>query len=88
LYRDDTGNTELTCTKGTDKYLFAWDVPDMGYQSESDVMGSLLPLVKHMQSLSYKCKVYINKSIGYTTNWEYMQKYNIILTKYLVKTIE
>ena len=55
MYRDDTGNTELTCTKGTGKYVFAWDAPDMGYQSESDVMGSLLPLVKHMQSLSYKC---------------------------------
>jgi hypothetical protein len=37
--------------------------------------------------IMYKCYIYI-KSIGYTINWEYIQKHNIILTKYLVKTIE
>ena len=35
----------------------------------------------------YKCYIYI-KSIGYTIDWEYIQKHNIILTKYLVKAIE
>ena len=37
--------------------------------------------------IMYKCYIYI-KSIGYTINWEYIQKHNIILTKYLVTTIE
>jgi hypothetical protein len=40
---------EVTCTNGTGKQLFARHAPDMGYQSGSDVMSSLLPLVTHMQ---------------------------------------
>ena len=51
----------MTCTKGTGQDLFARDAPDMGYQSLCDVMRSLLPLVTHMQNLSYKCYVYIKK---------------------------
>jgi len=41
----------MTCTKGAGKIFFARDAPDMGYQSGRDVMGSLLPLVTHMQKL-------------------------------------
>ena len=67
--------------------FFVRDALDMGYQSGHDVMGSLLRLVTHMQTLSYKWYVYIKKSIGYTINWEYIQQYSIILTNYLVKAI-
>jgi hypothetical protein len=37
--------------------------------------------------IMHTCYIYI-KSIGYTINWEYIQKHNIILTKYLATTIE
>jgi hypothetical protein len=33
--------------------FFARDVPDMGYQPGSEIMASLLPVVTHMQKLSY-----------------------------------
>ena len=56
----------MTCTKGTSKDFFAREAPDMDYQSGRDVMGSLLPLVTHMQSLSYKCYVYIK--VQHNTN--------------------
>ena len=51
----------MTCKKDTGKDLFARDISDMGYQSGRDVIGSLLPLVTHMQTLSHKCYVYIKK---------------------------
>ena len=38
----------MICTKDTDRDFFARDAPDMGCQSGRDVMGSFLPLVKHM----------------------------------------
>jgi hypothetical protein len=33
--------------------FFARDVSDMGYQRGSEIMASLLPVVTHMQKLSY-----------------------------------
>ena len=67
--------------------FFARDAPDMSYQSGRDVMGSFLPFVTHMQKLCINA-TYIQISIGYTIHWEYIKKYNTMLTKYMVKTIE
>jgi hypothetical protein len=33
--------------------FFAGDVSDMGYQPGGEIMASLLPVVTHMQNLSY-----------------------------------
>jgi hypothetical protein len=31
---------------------------DMGYQPGGEIMASLLPVVTHMQKLSYQCQIY------------------------------
>jgi hypothetical protein len=33
--------------------FFARDISDMGYQPGGEIMASLLPVVTHMQKLSY-----------------------------------
>ena len=43
----------VTCTRGTIMSFFARDVSDMGYQPGGELMASLLPVVTHMQKLSY-----------------------------------
>ena len=34
-------------------WIFALDLPDMGYQPGGEAMASLLPVVTHIQKLSY-----------------------------------
>jgi len=44
---------EVTCTRRTYYGFFAREVSDMGSQPEGEIMASLLPVVTHMQKLSY-----------------------------------
>jgi hypothetical protein len=44
---------EVTCTRRTIMGFFARDISDMGFQPGSESMASLLPVVTHMQKLSY-----------------------------------
>ena len=44
---------EVTCTRPTIMGFFARDVPDMGYQHGGEIMDRSLPVVTHMQKLSY-----------------------------------
>ena len=44
---------EVTCTRRTIMDFFSRDVPDMGDQPGAEIMASLLPVVTHMQKLSY-----------------------------------
>jgi hypothetical protein len=44
---------EVTCTRRTSMFFLHETSLDMGYQPGGEIMASLLPVVTHMQKLSY-----------------------------------